>query len=100
VLRTRTRLRSGASQASAAPSFTLLIDFVGYSDPATGLSSSTLDMDFLGAPSTADQRFLELNFTDGLYTLGVPFTAAPQYTAYQQDASQPQSGITSIFVWS
>ena len=78
---------------------TLILNFVGYTDPNTGLPGSTFDADFLGVPTTADQRFLGLNFAAETYEIGEPFVANPTYTTYIPDPSQPQSGITSYYVW-
>lgn len=79
---------------------TLILDFVGYTDPVTFSPGSTLVTDFLGVPDTEDQRQLSLDFTTEDYEVGVPYTANPTYTIYTPDPSQPQSGITSYYVWS
>jgi hypothetical protein len=79
---------------------TLILNFVGYTDPVTFEPGNTLVLDFLGVPDTTDQRALELDFTTESYELGVPYVADPNYEVYQPDPSQPQSGITSYYVWS
>lgn len=53
---------------------TLILDFVGYLDPATLEPGDTLDLNFAASPS-------------------------PTYDIYTPDPSQPQSGRTSYFVW-
>ena len=78
---------------------TLILDFVGYTDPNTLQPGDTLDLNFIGAPSSPDAALLELDFTDETY--GADFTyGTATYQAYTPDPSQPQSGITSYYVWS
>lgn len=101
--RLRTRFRTVTAGSSRFPTDgtpTLILNFVGYTDPVTFELGNTLNLDFLGVPDTTDQRALALNFVSETYELGVPYTADPNYEVYQTDPSQPQSGITSYYVWS
>jgi hypothetical protein len=101
--RLRTRFRTVTAGSSRFPTDgtpTLILNFVGYTDPVTFEPGDTLVLDFLGVPDTTDQRALKLDFTTESYELGVPYTADPNYEVFQRDPSQPQSGITSYYVWS